>query len=365
LKSLQKQVWEPTIKKGWNALSWIWVEQAPEFRCLPFSHKFKLLLEKGNFMEDKKIIAIMGATGAQGSGLVQAILNDGEGTFVPRAITRNTDSDKARALREQGVEVVAADMDDVASLERAFEGAYGVFSITNFWETFSPDKEMVQAKNQVDAAKSAGVRHIIWSSLEDTRNWMSLDDNRMPTLMEKYKVPHFDGKGEANKYFEESGVPYTILNTSFYWDNFIHFGMGPQKGPDGNYGITFPMGEAKLPGIAAKDIGKCAYGIFKAGGEYQGREVGISGEQLTGKEMAEMMGKALNMKIGYNDVPPEVYRNFPFDGADDMGNMFQFKRDFNEDFCNMRDVEFTRSLNPELQDLNAWLEENKKRIPLN
>lgn len=315
-------------------------------------------------MENKKVIAIMGATGAQGGGLVKAILNDPESPFTPRAITRNPDSDKAKALKELGAEVVSADMNDTESLRKAFEGAYGAFCVTNYWETFSPDKEMEQAKNQANAAREAGVKHVIWSTLEDTRKWMSLDDDRMPTLMEKYKVPHFDGKGEANKYFVDSGIPYTILNTCFYWDNFIYFGLGPQKGPDGKYGLTFPMGDAKLPGIAAADIGKCTYGIFKAGSEYHNKEVGIAGEHLTGIQLAKSMGKALNMEISYNDVPPEMYRNFGFEGADDMGNMFQFKRDFNADFVGARDIEFTRSLNPELQNFENWLKENKDLIPI-
>src|ERR1039458_1485816 len=134
------------------------------------------------------------------------------------------------------------------------------------------------------AAKAAGLDHVIWSTLEDTRRWVPLGDNRMPTLMGKYKVPHFDAKGEANALFSAAGVPVTFLLTSFYWDNFIHFGMGPQKGPDGRLAITFPMRDKKLPGIAAEDIGKCAYGIFKRGGEFIGKTVGISGEQLTGAQ---------------------------------------------------------------------------------
>ena len=103
---------------------------------------------------------------------------------------------------------------------------------------------------------------------------MPLGDDRMPTLMGKYKVPHFDAKGEADHLFADLGVPTTFLLTSFYWDNLIHFGMGPKRGPDGKLAITLPMGDKKLPGIAAEDIGKCAYGIFKKGGEFIGKTVG-------------------------------------------------------------------------------------------
>ncbi|MCG3112296.1 MAG: NmrA/HSCARG family protein [Candidatus Manganitrophus sp. SB1] len=315
-------------------------------------------------MANKKIIAVVGATGAQGGGLVRAILNDKESGFAVRALTRNVNSDKAKALAQQGVEVVAADIDDVESVKKAFDGAYGAFCLTNFWEHFSAEKEVAQAKNMAKAAKQAGVQHVIWSTLEDTRKWVPLSDNRMPTLHGKYKVPHFDGKGEADQVFGQAGAPTTLLLTSFYWDNMIYFGMGPKKGPDGKLAITMPMGDKKLPGIAAEDIGKCALGIFKKGREYIGKTVGIAGEHLTGAQMAASLTKALGREVRYNDVPPEVYRSFGFPGADDLGNMFQFKRDFNDDFCAARNLAVSRALNPELQTFDQWLGQAKNRIPL-
>jgi len=315
-------------------------------------------------MSDQKIIAIIGATGAQGGGLARAILASGGGQFAARAITRNVDSDKARQLAADGAEVVAADLDDEASLERAFDGAYCAYCVTNFWEHFSPEKELAQAANLARAAKRADVRHAIWSTLEDTREWVTLDDKRMPTLMDKYKVPHFDAKGEADAFFTEDGVPTTFLLTSFYWDNFIHFGMGPQKGPNGSLAIAFPMNGEKLPGIAAEDIGKCALGIFEKGDELIGETVGIAGEHLTGDEMAAAFTRVLGQEVRYNAVPPEVYRGFGFPGAEDLGNMFQFKRDFNEYYCSVRDVEASRALNPDLEDFETWLGRNKERIPL-
>jgi len=313
-------------------------------------------------MENKKIIAVVGATGAQGKGLINAILNDKEGGFKVRAITRNASSDKAIELAKLGVEVVEANVDDKATLVKAFEGAYGAFCVTFFWEHFSPEKENQTAKNMAEAASEAGVKHVIWSTLEDTRKWIPLNDDRMPTLHGKYKVPHFDAKGESNVYFEKSGVPYTLLNTSFYWENFIYFGLGPQKGADGNLAITFPMGDKKLPGIASGDIGKCAYSIFKEGKEYQGKTVSIAGEHLTGNQMAEAFSKHLGVEVKYNDVPASVYRSFGFPGADDMGNMFQFKADFEADFCGARDINATKKLNPGLLNFDSWLAQNKSAI---
>jgi uncharacterized protein YbjT (DUF2867 family) len=316
-------------------------------------------------MTDKKVIAIVGATGAQGGGLARAILSDPQSEFSVRALTRNVNSDKAKELAKLGAEVVAADLDNAESLEKAFKGAYGVYAVTNFWEHFSPEKEIAQAESIANAAKAAGVKHAIWSSLEDTRNWIPLEDNRMPTLLGKYKVPHFDAKGESEKFFHQPGLTSTILRTCFYWDNFIYFGSGPAKGPDGKYAITFPMGDKRLPGIAAADIGKCAYGIFKAGDQHKGKTVSIAGEHLTGAQMASALSKALGIEVNYNDVPADVYRTFGFPGADEMGNMFQFKRDFEADYVGARNLDVARSLNPALQSFETWLDENKSKIPLN
>ena len=315
-------------------------------------------------MAERKVIAVVGATGAQGGGLVRAIAADPGGGFRARALTRNPDSDKARELARLGAEVVAADVDDVASLKKAFEGAHGAFCVTFFWEHHSPEKELAQATAQARAAKEARVQHAIWSTLEDTRRWMPLSDDRMPTLLGKYKVPHLDAKGEADQVFRDLGVPTTFLLTSFYWENLIYFGMNPKKGSDGKLAITMPMGDKKLPGIAAEDIGKCAYAIFKKGRELIGKTVGIAGEHLTGAEMAAALTRALKQEVRYNDVPPEVFRSFGFPGADDIGNMFQFKRDFNEDFRGARDPEVARALNPSVQTFDEWLARNKDRIPL-
>jgi len=315
-------------------------------------------------MSQKKIIAVVGATGAQGGGLARAILSDPGSGFAVRALTRDVNSRKAVELAALGAEVVAADVDAEGSLEKAFEGAYGAYCVTFYWAHFSPERELTEAAAMAQAAKRAGLRHVIWSTLEDTRKWVPLSDNRMPTLMGKYKVPHFDAKGESDRFFTDLGLPVTLLLTSFYWDNFIYFGSGPKRGPDGKLLLTLPMGDKKLPGIAAEDIGRCAYGIFKQGNAHIGKTVGIAGGHLTGKQMAAALTKALGQEVLYNNVTPETYRSFGFPGADDLGNMFQFKRDFEEYFCGARSIEFSRSLNPELQSLEQWLETNAKRIPL-
>ena len=312
-------------------------------------------------MADKKIIAVVGATGTQGGGLARAILADPNGGFAVRAITRDPNKDKAKALAAAGAEVVQADIDDVASLTKAFEGAYGVYGVTNFWEHFSAEKEKSQAKNIAEAAKAAGVKHVIWSTLEDTRQYMPADDKRMPILQDKYRVPHFDAKAEADSFFKD--VPTTFLLTTFYWDNLYMFGLAPKRGEDGGYKWAFPMGDKKLAGIAAEDIGKTAYGIFKAGSQYIGKKVGIYGEALTIREMGEKLSSGLGIPAPYyHAAEADEYRGYGFPGADEMGNMFQYYRDFDKEFFAQRDLNTARALNPSLQTFEQFVAQNKDKI---
>ena len=313
-------------------------------------------------MADTKIIAVMGATGAQGGGLVRAIQADPSGGFSARAITRNANSDAAKELAALGAEVVEANVDDGPSIIKAFEGAHGAFCVTFYWAHMDPEREIAEAHTLADAASQAGVKHAIWSTLEDTRKWVPLDSDQMPTIHDHYKVPHFDTKGESNRFFQ--GVPTTYLLTSFYWDNLIGFGMNPKPDGAGGYVLALPTGEAKMPGIAAEDIGKSAYGIFKLGAPAIGKTIGIAGEHLSGAEMAACLSEVLGINCKHLALSPADFRALGFPGADDLGNMFQFKRDFEADFRAPRDVAATRALNPDLQDFRTWLVANKDRIPL-
>ena len=315
-------------------------------------------------MTGDKIIAVIGATGSQGAGLCDAILSDPDGGFACRALTRNPGSEKARALAARGAEVVAADLDDEVSLAAAFEGAHGVFGVTNYPETASVEHEQQQATNIARAARTADAAHVIWSTLDDTTQWLAVDDPRMPTLFGKYKVPHSDAKGQIDHVFTDMGLPTTFLLTCFYWDNFYNHGWGPKRGEDGAYALTLPIGGAKMPGIAAEDIGACAHGIFKAGAGYMGKRLGIAGEHLSGAEIAERCSAALGIACAYRPMSPEAYRNLGFPGADDLGNMFQMFDEFEPSYRASRSVDTARALTPSLMDFDQWLAKHKSRIPL-
>ncbi|GGM93533.1 nucleotide-diphosphate-sugar epimerase [Lentzea pudingi] len=312
-------------------------------------------------MSDKKIIAVLGATGAQGGGVVDAILNDLDGSFQARAITRSATAPKAVALAERGAEVVEASLEDEDSLRAAFEGAYGVFVVTNFWDSFSADVELAQAARAARAVAAAGPAHVVWSTLEDTRKVLPLSDKRVPVLQERYSVPHFDAKAEADEFFRKSRVPTTFLRTTFYWDNFIT-GFAPRRDENGALVLALPIGQAALPGIASEDIGRTAYGVFLAGDTYRDKTVSIAGEHLTGAQYAEAFADALGEPVTYYPVPHDQVRAADLPASDEMGNMFQFYTEGEHDFVGSRDLDVVRSLNPRLKNFRTWLDEHLAEV---
>ena len=303
-------------------------------------------------MSDKKTIAVLGATGSQGGGLVRAILDDPAASFAVRALTRNADSDRARELADKGATVVEADLNNPAGLRHAFSGAHGAYVVTNFFESMSADVEKAQARAAAHAVKDAEVAHVIWSTLEDTRP--TLAGSGVPQLQGTYTVPHFDAKDEANAYFRELNVPTTFLRTTFFWEAFTH-GLGPQRRGDGALALTLPIGEGRLAGIASEDIGRTAYGIFRRGAELIGKTISIAGDHLTGQQYAEHFAMALNEPVHYRPMTVEQFRALGLPTSGEFANMFRYYQDAEAEFIGDRELHKVRSLNPQLQSFEQWL----------
>jgi uncharacterized protein YbjT (DUF2867 family) len=307
-------------------------------------------------MTDKKLIAVVGATGSQGGGLVRAILADPAREFAVRALTRNPQSAKSQELAAAGAEVVQADLDDEASVRKAFEGAHGAFVVTNDWVERTAEEEAARPRGQMEleqaeiaarAAQEAGVAHVIWSTLEDTREHFG-DDDRVPSLDDgKYKVPHFDAKGEGNELFVKYGVPTTFLQTAFYFDSMAIPGVGPVRGEDGKLVITLPMADQPLSGIASEDIG---------------RTVSIAGEHLTVDQYAAKLTEALGEEVTYRPLTWDQFRALGIPSGVEMANMFQFYAEDSERFTGDRDLAVVRELNPELKSFDDWLGEHKDEL---
>ncbi len=281
----------------------------------------------------RPVIAVVGATDAQGGGLARAILADPARSFTVRAITRPVDGVAARTLSALGAQVVAVDLDDAASLARALQGVYGVFGVTNDRDHCSPERGLEQVDHIAQAARRAAVRHVIWSTKENTR--------------------------EADALFRN--LPTTLLRTSFFWDELIPLGMGLRRAADGGLDFVLPMGTSRLPGIAAADIGPCALGIFQRCGQFIGQTVGIAGENLDGAQIAVALSAAIGEPVRYVPNSFASYMRLDLPGAGDLAHMLRYKHDCNDTYCTDCAVDLTRELHPGLLNFEQWLAENAHR----
>jgi uncharacterized protein YbjT (DUF2867 family) len=306
-------------------------------------------------MSDNKVITVLGATGTQGGGVARALLADGG--FAVRAVTRNAASPKARDLAELGAEVVEASLTDEGSLRAAFEGAYGAFLVTPFWEHMSPARELVEVRNLITAAKAAGPQHLVWSTLEDTREAIPAGDDRMPIIDDGYRVPHFDVKGgPADALFAESGLPVTYVLMSFYWDNLTG-NLKPQRDPDGTLALHLPIGEAAIAGVSSDDIGRTVLNVLRRP-QTIGATIPAATEHLTGAQMAAALSTVAGEPVAYRPPTHDQFRGFGFPGAVELGNMFHYYTDFAESYNGRRDLAVAHEINPEWTSLEKFLASN-------
>jgi len=254
---------------------------------------------------ENKTIAVIGATGSQGKGVVNALVK--EGTFKVRAISRNPDNYSGKAD-----EVVKADLTDLNSLVGAFKGSHGVFVVTNFWEGAD---EIAQGKIAIQAAKDAGVNHFIWSTLPDVEKISN----------SKFDVPHFTGKAKVDELVKEAGFKnYTFVQPPFYFQNLTGQ-MGAQTQQDGSIGWTLPI-DPTVKGIHMSDIndlGKVVAGAFlnpeKVG---NGSYLSLATEFNSFNDILDTF-KANGKEYSFTQVPAEVFSSF-FEGAGEIAQMLAY-----------------------------------------
>ncbi|XP_068102559.1 nmrA-like family domain-containing protein 1 [Hyperolius riggenbachi] len=294
-------------------------------------------------MAARKIITIIGATGAQGGSVASTLLKDS--SFSVRAVTRDVSKPAAEKLRKAGAEVVAADIYDEKSLSAALNGAYGAFVVTNFFEHYSKEKEAAEGKRIADLCKKHGLKHVVFSGLENVHKLTG----------GKLQVQHFDGKGEAEEYFREIHVPMTSVRVAFYFDNFLTI-CKPQKSKDGKtYQLVIPMGNVPMDGISVADLGRVVLSIFENPSEYIGKDIGVSTEKLTIKQYAEIMSKVSGKTFVDSQITPEAYEKLGFRGAEELANMFRYLQTVPD-----RDVKLTHKLNPNTTNFLQFAESKKK-----
>lgn len=293
-----------------------------------------------------RLITVFGATGRQGTPIVNALLQKG---FKVRAITRNPDSEKAKILKAAGADTVKGDLNDAATIKTAVHGAYGVFVVTDFWELFNQNKEtafddeVAQGKAVADACKEAGVEHVVYSGLDSVKDAIG-----------KF-CPPLDSKAAVEKYLDQIGVPNTSVRYPFYFENFLVF--LPQEQEDGTFVMTWPA-DGPMYAISVEDGGPIVASIFSNPGEFIGKKIGIATDNLTMHDYAAMMSKATGKTIKYNQVSPDVYAQFPFPQAEALAVMFQFFKSGKM----QRDINFTRQVNPNAQNFEKWAVKNKDKL---
>jgi uncharacterized protein YbjT (DUF2867 family) len=253
----------------------------------------------------KKTIAVIGATGSQGKGVVDALIN--EGSFNVRAITRNPEKYSGKAH-----EVAKGDLNDLRSLKDAFANAYGVFAVTNFWESAD---EITQGKNAIEAAKETGVQHFIWSTLPDVE-----------TISKgAFEVPHFTNKARVDDLVKSAGFKYsTFVQPPFYYQNLIG-AISPKPQQDGSTGWTLPLDPTKkaIHMSDINDLGKVVAGAF-----LNPEKVGNSSYLSLATELNSFNDiikayKALGKEYSFTQVPPELFSTF-FDGAKEIAEMLAY-----------------------------------------
>jgi uncharacterized protein YbjT (DUF2867 family) len=253
----------------------------------------------------KKTIVVIGATGSQGKGIVNALIN--EDSFNVRAVTRDPEKYTGKAG-----EAVYADLQDLQSLKDAFKDAYGVFVVTNFWEGAD---EIAQGKNAIEAAKATGVQHFIWSTLPDVE------------IISKaaFEVPHFTGKAKVDDLVKSAGFKYsTLVQPPFYYQNLVGM-LGPQPKQDGTTGWTLPIDPTKkaIHMSDINDLGKVVAGAFlqpeKVG---NGSYLSIATELNSFNDIIKAY-KANGKEYSFSQVPVELFSTF-FDGAKELADMFGY-----------------------------------------
>ncbi|XP_074120341.1 nmrA-like family domain-containing protein 1 [Sminthopsis crassicaudata] len=294
-------------------------------------------------MGSKKVIVVFGATGSQGGSVARALLECKD--FAVRALTRDMTKPAALALRDLGAEVMKCDLNDQEAVKRMFKGAYGAFVVTTYWDDFNKEKEVQQGKMVADASKQVGLKHVVYSGLENVKK----------LTKGKLEVPHFDGKGEVEEYFWDLGVPMTSVRIAPYFENFLSI-WKPVKASDGDsYNLVLPMKDIPMDGISVADLGPAVVSIFRSPEEFLGKAVGLSAEALTIQQYADVLSEILGKAFKDSKITAEAYEKLGFPGAKELADMMRFYY-LRPD----RDVKLTHKLNPKVRSFSQFVLENKE-----
>jgi uncharacterized protein YbjT (DUF2867 family) len=262
-----------------------------------------------------QVITVLGGTGAQGGGVVDALLKHER--FRVRVPSRNAASNASKALARRGVELVQADVLDPSSMRSVFEGAYGAFVVTNFWDPAQMRAETAIGTALVKAARASGVHHLIWSTLPDCEK---LSGGRNQVL-------HFTHNARVDAVVEAAAFPrHTFVRAAMYFQNFLPSGMmAPTPLSNGDRGWAVPMNPAArvMHGVDVTEVGRAVAAAFAAGDRLSnGSYLDVCGGVYSWNDFVRALN-ALGHKLSVVQVPADAYDKF-FEGARELREMFQF-----------------------------------------
>ena len=274
----------------------------------------------------EKIILVTGATGHQGGAVARHLIKDG---WKVRAISRHPEKPEAQALRNEGIEVEYGDFEDPQSLQKAVEGCYGVFSVQQPHE-YGVDAEVKQGIALIDAAKNAGIKHFVYSSVGGAER--------------NTGIPFFESKWKIEQYLYRSGLNWTVFRPVNFMENFLDSRM-----QDSIYNGIFPMplnSDMPLQLICVDDIGGFVAMAFKDLDTFTGKALEIAGDELTGREMAQVFSKAIGRQVTYQEID--------LDELQSVGAGFEMMYDWLNRKGYAADIEYLRGLYPELKTFEDW-----------
>ena len=280
---------------------------------------------------NERLILVSGATGQQGGAVARHLLREG---VQVRALTRDSDQEAARALTDAGAEVVEGSFNDRASLDRALDGAYGAFSVQNFWTAGGPDGEVRQGTAFADAANDAGVEHFVYSSVGGAEKDTG--------------IPHFDSKWEIEEHIRSLGLPATVLRPVYFMENWSQFtGDAIREGQ-----LPQPLSpDTSLQQVTVDDVGAFAALAFSNSDDWIGRAVELAGDELTMTETAETFSRVLGRDVEHVQVPWDAFEE---QAGEEMTVMYRWFEDVGYD----ADIEALRETHPGLQRLEPFLREH-------
>lgn len=234
-----------------------------------------------------KTILVTGATGNQGGAVARHLLQ--RGNFAVRAFVRDPNKPAAQALQQVGAELVVGDFSDRASLDRALQGAYGVFSVQTFLKEGGLEAEIRDGKTVADAAKASGIQHFVYSSVGSAER--------------NTGIPHFDSKYQVEEYIRSLGLPYTIMRPVFFFYNYASMRPMLEQGT-----LPQPLSpETKLQQLSEEDYGAMVAEVFDRPTELLNREIEVASVEMTMPEIAAAFSQVLGKTVTYQQIPFEAF----------------------------------------------------------